>query len=148
MSAVVSTRNFEKYKLVACTIAGGDPAGSGAEQSYTVPTSKPFELWAVNFNLVTDANAANRRVVLTIDDGTTVFCKAISGHVQAASLTYNYTFAVGAPTLSAVVGTDTSVQLPGPLLLKGGCRIKTVTASVQATDNYGAMTLYGVEFRI
>jgi len=141
------TRGVEKYNVVPGIIAAADPAAN-AEQTYTIPSGQLFELWAINFSLVTDANAANRRVVLTFDDGTTVYCKVPSGHVQAASLTYNYTWAVGAQTLSAVVGTDTSVALPGPMVLRGGHRIKTVTTSLQATDNYGIMQLYGLRYRV
>lgn len=122
------------------TVASSDPAAN-TEHSYTVPAGKMIELYAINFNLVTDGNAANRRVVVTIDDGTTVVAKIPSGHLQAASLTYNYSFVVGGQTLSAVIGTDTCAQLPGPLLLPAGYRIKTVTANIQATDNYGVATL-------
>lgn len=142
---LASTQGLERYQVRVVTAASSDPAAN-TEISYTIPTGQIFELYAANVTLVTDANAANRRVVLTIDNGTTVFVKAPSPQVQAASLTYNYTFAVGAPERATVDGTDMSVKLPGPLFLPGGYRILTVTASRQATDNFGAMTIQGIRY--
>jgi uncharacterized protein (DUF697 family) len=140
-----TNQGLERYQVRVVTAAGADPAADG-EQIYTVPTGQIFELYAVNFNYVTDANAANRRVILTIDDGATVFAKSVAGAVQAASLTYNYTFAVGAPTMSAVVDLQLVNNLPGPLFLVAGDRIQTVTTNQQATDNYGVMTIQGIRY--
>jgi hypothetical protein len=141
----MTNQGLERYLARVVTTASSDPAVD-VEHSITVPAGQIWELWAVNFNLVTDANAANRRVVLTIDDGTTVFAKSVAGAVQAASLTYNYTFAVGAPTMSAVVDLNLVNNLPGPLYLAAGYRIKTVTTNRQATDNYGVATCQLVRF--
>jgi hypothetical protein len=140
-----TNQGLERYQVRVVTAAGADPAADG-EQIYTVPTGHFFEIYAVNFNYVTDANAANRRVILTIDDGATVFAKSVAGAVQAASLTYNYTFAVGAPTMSAVVDLQLVNNLPGPLFLVAGDRIQTVTTNQQATDNYGVMTIQGIRY--
>lgn len=142
---IFTDRGIERYRVSPRVIATTDPAAN-TEHSYTVPAGQLLELWAVNFNLVTDANAATRRVVLTIDDGTTVFYKSASQVTQAASLTYNYTFSVGAVDRSAVAGTDVLQNLGGPMVLRAGYRIKTVTASIQATDNYGVAQLYGIKY--
>ena len=136
-------RGFELYSARLFTTASSDPAAN-TEHSVTVTTGQIWEITSLNFSLVSDANVANRRVVVTFDDGTTVFAKASAGAVQVASTTINYTFAVGSQSQAALVGTDLQVALPSGLFLPGGYRIKTVTANLQATDNYGVMTIYGV----
>lgn len=139
---IFTDRGIERYRVSPRLTASTDPAAN-TELSFTVPSNQLLEVWSLNFTLVTDANAATRRVVLTIDDGTTVWHRTASQVTQAASLTQVYTFAVGAPDRSAVAGTDVYQALAGPLLLRPGYRIKTVTASIQATDNYGVMQIYG-----
>lgn len=142
---IFTDRGVERYRVSPRVVATSDPAAN-TEHSYTIPAGSMLELWAINFSLVTDANAATRRVTITIDDGTTVFAKVASQITQAASLTYNYTFSVGGVDRSAVAGTDALQPLPGPLLLRAGYRIKTVTTSIQATDNYGIAQIYGIKF--
>lgn len=143
---LIQSQGLERYRVAVKTVTGTDQAAN-TEISDTVPSGQIWELLCVNFNLVTDANAANRQVVLTIDDGTTVICKAASQATQAASLTYNYTFAVGGPERSAVDATTTMrCQLPGPLWIPGGYRIKTVTTNRQVGDNFGAPLYHIVRF--
>jgi hypothetical protein len=124
-------------------VAGGDPA-AGAEVSDAVPAGKVWRLISVLLTLVTDANAANRRPHITIDDGTTVFYRRGSNATQAASLTQNYVFASEAQEAAV---RDLWVADPMPQLeLLGGSRIKTVTVNKQAGDNYAAPQYYVEEF--
>lgn len=124
-------------------MAGADPA-AGAEVSDAVPAGKFWKLIAVFLTLVTDANVANRRVHVTIDDGTTVFYRRGSNATQAASLTQSYAWA-GEAQEAAV--RDTFVADPLPTIqLPAGARIKTVTVNKQAGDNYGAPQYYVEEF--
>jgi hypothetical protein len=125
-----------------------DPVGGGTEDggrgrsrrrggvSDAVPAGKVWRLIAVLLTLVTDANVANRRVHLTLDDGATVFFRRGSNATQAASLTQNYEFAArcagsrGArPVRRRSASDDRSAA---------GARIKTVTVNKQAGDNYAA----------
>jgi len=136
---------FERYKPFITTTASADPAGTGAEVSHTVPAGQLWRLLGARVSLVTDANAANRTVAFTIDDGTTVIQRFTSPSTQAASLTYGYTFTVGAAN-AAVLNLEVVVGIGGDLLLPPGYRLKTVTNNVQATDNYGVMTFFIVKY--
>lgn len=142
---LAQTQGLELYTVRIKSVQSTDPAAN-TELSYTIPSGQLFELYAVNFNLVTDATVATRRVTLVVDDGTNIFAKSASLVTQAASLTYNYTFGVGAADRSAVAGTDVLQDIPGPLFLAGGYKIRTVTTAIQATDNYGIMTIQGIRY--
>jgi hypothetical protein len=121
------------------SIAGTDQA-AGAEISETVPAGARWRLRALSAVLVTDGNAANREVTITIDDGTTILFTAPSGFTHTASLTKRYSAAmIGAQTTPAQT-TDRQIILPD-LWLPGGARIKTVTTNIQVGDNYGAPQL-------
>ena len=118
------------------SIAGTDPAAN-TEISETVPTNARWRVHAIQFTLVTDANAANREVALTIDDGTTVFARIPSGFTHVASTTIVYSAFHHAPRNTAA--QDTTKNFPLPRIdLQGGYRLATVTTARQATDNYGA----------
>lgn len=136
---------LEKYRAFPRLVASTDPAAN-TEISYTVPAKQLIELTSVRFTLVTDANAATRRVTLTIDDGTNVIYEVASQVTQAASLTYVYTFAVLGPDRSSVAGTSVLQSLP-PIVVQPGYRIKTSTASIQTTDNYGVAQIYGIRYQ-
>lgn len=138
---------FERYKPFITTTASSDPAANGSEISATVPAGQIWFLQGARVSLVTDANAANRTVAMTIDDGTTVIQRFTSPSTQAASLTYGYTFTAGAAN-ATVLNLEVVVGIGTNLLLPPGYRIKTVTNNVQATDNYGAMTFYIVKYTL
>jgi hypothetical protein len=120
-------------------LTGTDPAAN-TEISETVPTGARWRLLSMRFALVTDANAANREVAITFDNGTTVYFEAASGANQAASLTRQYTAAVTNVRGAAATGTGILIPLPD-LVLLAGHRIATVTTNRQAGDNYGAPLL-------
>lgn len=109
-----------------------------------MPVGKVWRLLSVLLTLVTDGNAATRRVHLTLDDGTTVFYRRGSNATQVASLTQNYMFASEAQEAAV---RDLWVADPMPAIdLPAGSRIRTVTASKQAGDNYAAPVYYVEEF--
>lgn len=124
-------------------VVGADPAAN-AEVSDAVPANKVWRLIAVLLTLVTDANAANRRTHLTLDDGATVFYRRGSNAIQAASLTQNYSFASEAGEAAV---RDLFAADPMPVIdLPAGARIRTVTVNRQVGDNYGAPIYYVEEF--
>jgi len=137
---------FERYKPFIATVASSDPAAN-TEISYTVPAGQILFLQGARVSLVTDANAANRTVAMTIDDGTTVIQRFTATSTQAASLTYGYTFTAGAEN-TVVLNLENVVGIGTNLLLPSGYRIKTVTNNIQATDNFGVMTLYAVKYTL
>lgn len=124
-------------------VTGSDPA-AGAECSDAVPAGKVWRLIGMLYTLVTDANAATRRLHITLDDGTTVFKRHASNASQAASLTQNYSLG-GSQAGTAVL--DLFVTDPFPTTdLPAGAQIKTVTVNKQAGDNYAAPKYYIEEF--
>jgi hypothetical protein len=128
------------------SVAGSDPA-AGAEISETVPTGARWQVLAITATLVSDGTAANRRPRLTIDDGTTVYFVSPSGNTQTATQTIVYTWAIGAPLAATLNSSFNLHGLPAPHWLRAGHRIQTVTASIQAGDNWGAPQLW-VEERL
>lgn len=126
-------------------VASADPA-AGAEIEQTVPAGTWWVLMGVQLQLVTSATAANRRPALVVDDGTTEVHRLRVGVDQAASLTRTYIFT---PSVDAEVDRSaTFLEMIEPLpelVLPGGYRIRTVTANLQAGDNYGPAQLFVAE---
>ncbi len=117
------------------SITGTVPA-AGAEISETVPTGARWELIALRAQLVTDANAANRVVRLLLDDGALIFGHSTSNLNQTATLTYTYGWTQGlvTPFVGQVNALFSGFAARNRLL--AGHRIRTVTAAIQATDQY------------
>lgn len=126
------------------SITGTDPA-AGVEISETVPTGARWRLISFFGELVTDATVANRRATLAIDDGTNLFFRVAINSLQTASLTFRYIFSQAGPdvlsTGNAMVG-----KTPNDLRLAAGYRIRTITETIQAGDNWAAPQLLVEEF--
>lgn len=118
------------------SITGTDPA-AGAEISEAVPSGARWQLLAFAADLVTSATAANRVPALTIDDGTTVYARVSIGQNETASKTWHNHFLPGAAVQDDTTDLIVVASLPTPLYLGAGHRIKTVTAALDAGDNWG-----------
>lgn len=130
------------------TLVGTDPA-AGVEVSQTVPAGKTWELIAVSVQLVQGATDTPQPI-LVIDDGANVVYEMFgSTTAQAVSTTCRYNWASGV-ALSGLIGATTNVHsvapLPEELLLPAGFRVRTSTVGLTATGNYGAPTLYFVQY--
>lgn len=82
---------------------------------FAIPIESKYweRLASLSFQLVTDGNAANRQVALTVRGGDGVALATFpAASVQAASLTYQYTFAPQLSSFNTVVGL--AVTSPGP----------------------------------
>lgn len=128
-------------------VTGTDPA-AGAEISQTVTAGKAWELQAMTFQFVTDATAANRRVTVIFDDGTSIFSQVPSEAPQAASVTARYHIAPGLARYGTTLENKGYPLAIPRLVLSGGFRIRTDTTNLQVGDNYGAPVLYVVEYGI
>lgn len=110
--------------------------------TYNVPRSETQLLLAVTFQLVTDANAANRRVVVNYrDSNNTTFAAIPAPFIQTATLTTVYTFALGA----SVGGDDGAANIGGALPylpLKGGESVVVTITNVQAGDQASSIRLF------
>lgn len=120
------------------SITGTNPAVN-TEISQTVPTNARWQLLAIEFNLVTDINAADRFVRLTFDDGATIFytIEALAAHT--ASLTRGYSYAINGQQ-QTVVSSLFNFPLPH-LFLNAGFKITTATGGRQAGDDFAAPQL-------
>lgn len=135
--------NYFSPKAKPVVVTGTGPA-AGAEISETVPDGEVWELQSVQLSLVTDATAVNRNVELTLDDGSTVFFRVEAGINQSSSATTKYSFADFGFASGSAVHDTVAISLP-TFVLPAGSRIKTVTASLQAGDDWGAPVLYVVK---
>ncbi len=125
------------------SLAGSNPA-AGVEISEAVPVDTFWSVRSISAALVTDSNAASRRVRATLDDGTTVYHRVSAGVDQTLTLTVQYSWSpVGAPAVGVVAATDATVNvpLPMPTILGPGYKFVTVTGAILAGDNWGAPQL-------
>ena len=118
------------------SITGTDPAAA-AEISETVPANTLWKLRALRIVLVTDANAANRGILVDLNDGANSYHRTRQPDVQTASLTRQYNYSLATYFLSVVNFTEFHNVLPD-VILAAGHVFQTVTGSIQAGDDYGA----------
>lgn len=119
------------------TITGANPA-AGAEISVTVPANTIWRLRSLNFTLVTDANAANRRVhvVLTTGGGQIINCFGTID--QTASLTRLYSVASYGSVPDETDDNDIIIPIPNDVWLTTSSTMTTETTNILAGDNFGA----------
>ena len=130
------------------SIAGTDPS-AGNEISETVPANTVWLVRGISALLITDANAADRRVRATLDDGTTIFYQISSSTNHTASLTVRYAWSpFGAAAVGVVAATDATINIPfpKPTILTAGHRFVTTIGAKQAGDNWGAPQLFVEEW--
>lgn len=131
----VNTNNLDCVGQIR-SITGTTP-GVGAEISETVPSNVRWRLIAFRYQLTSSATVANRTPTIALDDGTNIFWSQYSTATQTATLTWTYAYATG---LAGQLGgpSNFSLQLPAPLILMPGYRIRTITGGLQVNDQYTA----------
>ncbi len=117
------------------SIAAAQPA-AGADFLETVPAGARWELISWYAKFVAGIGVANRFMRLTFDDGTanpymSSNCPAVA---TTASQTTFTSYLQGGPTFTAQ--TEFQTTLPEDNKLGAGHRIKTVTLSIQAADQW------------
>ena len=130
-------------------IAGTNPAAN-AEVSEAVPAGLYWLLLAVQVALAQGATQTPQPI-LVIDDGANVIAEFPgSSAAQVAASTCAYTWAPDMPLL-AQIGATPNIRSGGPLsgslILGAGYRVRTVTLGIGANSDYGAPSLYVVEFK-
>lgn len=120
------------------TITGTSP-GAGAEILETVPTRAHWELLSFRYQLVTSVAVASRSLSLQIDDGAAQHSRSAWDTIVAASTTIvvHYSQGFGKPWNDQSGGAY--AQLPINNRLGSAHRIQTVTANIQAADQYSAV---------
>lgn len=117
------------------SITGDDPA-PGSEILITVPARRRWKILNLRFPLVSDVTETDRTVYIQVSDDTNTILILPQDQTQAASLTYNYHYL---PWSLAAFKIPSQVLCPIPsLTLAAGFTITTVTANIQAGDNFGA----------
>lgn len=108
--AAIAVREWEHPRTAIQALA--NPAVS---TGFTIPTPGTVEqtLTALTFTVVTDANVADRLVVLKFLDPVGVsFAEIAAPFTQAASLTTVYTFATGIQSFGADDAANIGVPIP------------------------------------
>src|SRR5438445_875191 len=129
-------------------VAGADPA-AGVECSDAVPASKFW--WLIGYTVQCVQGITQTPLpILQIDDGAVVIFESPgSSVVQALSTTTTYTWASGL-VLTGQVGATPNIRSVGGLsdllLLPTGYRVRTITPGIGANTNYGAPSIYVVEY--
>ena len=120
------------------SITGATP-GAGAEISETVPTGARWQLIALTARLATSATVANRFATLKITDATPlILFWADPPEAEIASDSWAYVACLGGQRLIAVNSTK-QWGLPSTLYLPAGAIMKTVTAGIQAGDQWSVV---------
>jgi len=120
------------------SITGSTPA-AGAEIAESVPTGARWELLAFGANLVTSATVANRGPAIVLDDGANVFFRGPMNVNEVASGTFLNYWSEGLLVSAGAPNNIVNGSLPANNRLGAGHRIRTVTQSIQAGDQWGTV---------
>lgn len=119
------------------SITGSVPA-AGAEVSESVPTGARWELIAFRATLTSSATVATRVPQLSLDDGTTLLCRIAQTASIPASASAPFAWVRGALLAPTAGGNDLVQGAPLGFYLGAGYRLRTVTAGIQAADQWSA----------
>lgn len=118
------------------SITGTTPA-AGAEINEVVPANTRWRLLAFRYTLTTAVAAANRETSLVIDDGVNPYVNDSAAFTQIASLVFIYSYELGLQRQAALQSNLITLGSPA-VILPPGHRIRTLTANIQAADQYSA----------
>ena len=96
-----------------------DALANDSDKSFTVPAGEFWEIQSIGVNYVSQTTAGNRRLALSISDGTNVFFLTCMGATQAVTLTYDYCWAPQLANMAAVVNLTLTAGLPVMVLAPG-----------------------------
>jgi hypothetical protein len=120
-------------------ILGTQPA-AGAEIAETVPTNARWRLYSLTVNLVDGGGAAARFPTLAFDDGATIYSQ-VGPDTQAngAGATHKYSWVAGGGSTYFLGGSINlhTIGIEPDIRLRAGHRIRTLTDSLQAGDQWG-----------
>jgi hypothetical protein len=121
-----------KAPVAEVTVA--NPA-AGANMSVLPSSSQYWEVHSVSFRLVTDANVANRRVALRLNDvGSVMLGRWVGSTDQAASLTRDYVFTYAANIAVESENNILHINMPQDLVVAQTNRLVTSITNIQAGD--------------
>lgn len=119
------------------TIIGAVPAVAGGFV-VTPENGRCWEVLSLAASLVSDSNAANRAVTLTLGDGNNNLWELPPLAVQVASKTYGYAWLAAYPSpIVTIVDAVQAMPLP-PVILLPGWTLTVGVDAVQVGDQFGA----------
>ncbi len=122
---------------------------AGADWKGDITSDKIWRLVAIVAKLVTDANAADRRVHLQLGLGTSTEASMIDlfGSIEhPASTTRKYTFAPLGAIADGEDDDDILINIPKDLIFDGASDIQTETTNIQVGDQWSAIILHVEEW--
>lgn len=124
-----------------------DNPAAGAGFTITIGAAYWERLLALSFRVVSDGNAANRQVTLTVNGGDGVPLAIFpAASVQTATLTYDYSFLPNVQTFNAVTGLR--VVSPAPVFfLQPAYTLVVSIGSVQVGDQVSRIRFYRERFQ-
>lgn len=127
-------------------VTGSNPAVN-VEASVASASLQLWRVFAIRVRLVTDANAANRRVHFTATSAGIVVAEAFSTVDQPASTTIDYMVGRFGSTPDETDNGVILVNWPDDVWISESTdSIATATLNRQATDDFGAMSIYVEKF--
>lgn len=121
---------------------------AGQEWSVTVPGGVVWYAASVVATLTASAAVATRQIRLTVADGTTLFCRIPSASSITAGQQALLNWLAGAGySLNAGTGIGQLNTLP-PFPMPGGTVIASLTAGIDAGDQWSAIALYVIELSL
>lgn len=124
----------------------GQSSDPAANTELSLTLAQKSLLHSLSFTFVADVNVANRFIYLVFTDGSDVELFRIPVYVLiTASHTVCIVFGLGLDEggVEATLIGSQYIPLPTNLVLEAGYKIKTVTTDLQATDDYGVMSVFG-----
>ncbi len=135
----VKFRLFNLVRPTAQPIVVPNPA-AGADWVQTVPAGQRWRVMTGNFTLTTSAVVANRFPAIIFDDGVNQFYATAWDNAIAANTAPR--ISLGPQRYVALNdGNSQSMAYIGNLVIPAGARVRSVTTSMQAGDQWSAITL-------
>ena len=119
------------------TVQQANP-GAATDFVFTVPTNTRMRISSMGAIFTASATIANRSVELIVDDGANIYW----AHSVPTLITANQVINVVATGTSAPVGVITTIQplvIPPGLILPAGHRIRSLTGTLSAGDQWSAI---------
>ena len=144
MSVKLEAFNWDSIPITA--VQSANPAAGADPVGLTVAAGKRVLLIGAAFTLVTDANAANRLLTMTIrPDGTNELILVSSTTAHTASLTRYYRWQVAKTYGETLVGSIYIMGLgiaSGSIEIPAGGTVSFAITNKQVGDDASATTLY------
>lgn len=122
-------------------ITPANPA-AGANLIYTLPAGYRYQIMAVRMIYASDANVANRNLILQITDAVpNTLWEVMNLLNHAASTTTNYTFSDHGYSHTAFLASRMIAAIPVRMTLRAGWIIRTLINNVQVGDQLSGIAI-------